>query len=135
MKATKEQRQAALDQLRALLPPGSKVHTVIRNVSRSGMSRSIDAYLLLDGDRRWLSRYIAIACEMSFDEKRECLKIGGCGMDMGFAIVYDLTRTLYPDGFECIGEKCPSNDHSNGDRDYTPHHHRDGGYALRQEWL
>lgn len=32
-----------------------------------------------------------------------------------------ISRVLYPQGFGCIGEGCPSNDHSNGDRDYTPH--------------
>lgn len=40
---------------------------------------------------------------------------------MGFHVVYGLARTLWPDGYGCIGEHCPSNDHSNGDRDYTPH--------------
>ena len=66
------------------------------------------------------------------------VKITGTGiMDMGFALVYDLSRTLYPDGFECIGKdaQCPSNDHSNGDRNYAKHNHKDGGYALRQRWL
>lgn len=37
--------------------------------------------------------------------------------------------------FECIGHGCPSNDHCNGDRDYTPHHHNSGGYALKHRWL
>jgi hypothetical protein len=32
---------------------------------------------------------------------------------MGFALVYALGRKLYPDGFDCAGERCPSNDHSN----------------------
>jgi hypothetical protein len=82
-------------------------------------------------------------------------------MDMGFHLVYTLSYALYPQGFGCVGERCPSNDHSNGDRDYTPHGcydengaledrepgpgelrdgcrrhwHRDGGYALTQRWL
>lgn len=59
----------------------------------------------------------------------------GCGMDVGFSLVYNLGWVLFPNGFECVGERCPSNDHSNGDRDYSPHHHSDGGYALRQRWL
>jgi hypothetical protein len=82
-------------------------------------------------------------------------------MDMGFHLVYNLSYSLFPDGFGCIGRAedyrfhCPSNDHSNGDRDYTPHMsenerlgadgslctchathwHKDGGYALIQKWL
>src|SRR5712692_6873174 len=65
----------------------------------------------------------------------EGIKVSGAGMDMGFHLVYSLSYDLYPDGFECIGERCPSNDHSNGDRDYSPHHHKDGGYALLQRWI
>lgn len=169
-KVSKERRENALARLRELLKPGDTVHTVLRDVSRSGMSRNIDCYVIADGEPRWISRYVADACGMTFNEKRECIRIGGCGMDMGFAIVYDLSHTLYPDGFGCIGEDrdahryCPSNDHSNGDRDYTPHHgavytaetcpgkpcssdcdhkerdgrdhwHKSGGYALRHKWM
>lgn len=51
----------------------------------------------------------------------DAVKMGGAGMDMGFALVHSLSYALFPDGFGCIGDGCPSNDHSNGDRDYTPH--------------
>jgi hypothetical protein len=37
---------------------------------------------------------------------------------------------LWPDGWTCIGEKCPSNDHFNGDRNYEPHLHKSGAYAI-----
>ena len=65
------------------------------------------------------------------------LKVSGAGMDMGFWLVYTLSRALWPDGYACIGEGCPANDHSNGLREYTAgkHQHSDGGYALRQRWL
>lgn len=44
--------------------------------------------------------------------------MNGCGMDMGFHLVYSLSRVLFSPkqgGFEClgIGHYCPSNDHSN----------------------
>ena len=65
----------------------------------------------------------------------EGVPVSGCGMDMGFQIVYCLSSALYPDGFDCIGKDCLANDHFNGDRDYTPHRHNDGGYALKQRWL
>jgi hypothetical protein len=87
-------------------------------------------------DDRDLS-YIAVRCVPGWrrDERYGGIKQHGAGMDMGFGLVYTLSRSLYPNGFECIGERCPSNDHSNGDRDYTPHTHSDGGYALQQAWL
>ena len=141
---SKTERDGARETLRELLPPGTTVFTVLRHVSRSGMSRSIDAYLVTehDGqpDHRWLSRLISKATGISFDERREALKMNGAGQDMGYAIIHDLGYTLYPDGFMCTGDGvgrrgCPSNDHSNGDRDYTLHQHNSGGYALHHDWI
>lgn len=134
---TKKQsaRNEAITALRETLKPGDTVYTVLRNVSRSGMTRSIDAYVMDDNTPQWISRRVATAIDAPFDERREAIKMAGCGMDMGFETVYQLSYALYPDGFECVGEGCPSNDHSNGDRDYTPHHHGSGGYALHHRWM
>lgn len=169
-KAQQSERLAAIEQLRAMLPPGSTVKTILRHVSRSGMSRSISVIIGSD-DYSWL---VARAFGDKIDQKNGGLKVGGCGMDMGYHVVHSLSATLYRDGFGCIGltgpvgsyplsrERCPSNDHNNGDRDYTPHGqrgprylpnlagtpegqaasikslkhwHKSGGYALRHEWL
>lgn len=117
----KEELPERRDDLLRSCPPGSTLHTVLRHVSRSGMYRAIDVYRLHDQDADWLSYRVAALLGMRFDKRHEAIGIGGCGMDMGFAIVSDLSRALYPEGFGCIGEHCPSNDHSNGDRDRTPH--------------
>jgi hypothetical protein len=128
----------ALDELRAALPPGSTVSTIVRHVTSSGMSRSISPVICSDG-RPWDLTYLAVraGAGSGFDQRNGGVRMGGCGMDMGFALVYELARKMYPDGFPCTGDRCPSNDHSNGDRDYTPGHvvHRDGGYAISQTWL
>ena len=140
-KAQQSERDEYVAKLRETLKPGDTLHTVLRSVSRSGMSRVIDVFHFYKDEKgeirqEWLSYWIAKACRLSFKtEGREGIKIAGCGMDMGFEIVYTLGRTLWPNGFECAGEKCRSNDHSNGDRNREPHAHSDGGYALRQEWL
>ena len=68
--------------------------------------------------------------------------VNGCGMDMGFALVYNLSRTLYPQ-YNCTGnrswsDRCPSNTHVNkgDDRDnYSPKVVHTDGYALSQRWL
>lgn len=130
------ERQQAQDQLREIFPPGSTAHTILRHVSRSGMSRSISVVDQHSNDVTWL---VVRALGEKLD-RHDGIRVGGCGMDMGFHLVYSLSRTLYPDGFECtcsdrFGDSCPSNDHFNGDRDYTPHQHEDGGYAIRQRWL
>lgn len=48
------------------------------------------------------------------DTKHGGIRIRGCGMNMGDALVYDLGATLWPHGTPEI---------------------RDGGYALKQIWL
>ena len=141
-KWTKTETREAIENLRERIVPGTTVYTVLRNCSRSGMTRAIDCYLVSeDGDHEWISRLVAKALDISFSERYEAVSVGGCGMDMGYHIVHELGATLYPDGFECVGEDreahrfCPSNDHSNGDRDYTPHPHKSGGYALNHRWI
>ena len=151
-KAEKEKDQLeAVNALHELLEPGDTVYTVLRHVSRSGMSRAIDAYIIQDSEPRWISRLAARAMDGTFSERYEAVSMGGCGMDMGFALVYNLSRALWVGGFGCIGENCPSNDHSNGDRSYTRHSpldgiqsmtagycahwHQSGGYALRHRWM
>lgn len=151
-KAEKQREQAyALEYLRSLVKPGQELHTILKHVSRSGMSRSIAVIGVDEGKPVDVSWAVARVTEMPFDRDRGGVKVGGRGMDMGFHLAYSLSRTLWPDGFGCVGDRCPSNDHSNGDRDYTPHGHRgpqydgtkeslkhwhnDGGYALIHRWL
>lgn len=167
---SKSDRESAVARLRETidLKPGDTVHTILRHVSRSGMSRRIGLVVLRTADDGRLVDFhpnisAAEALGLRTDRDGEGIIVGGCGMDMGFHLVYSLSRVLFPEGFGCIGEGCPSNDHSNGDRDYTPnedrsgacggckghvgeepcespsahqtHWHRDGGYALRHRWL
>lgn len=143
-------KQEAIQHLQELLKPGDTVYTVLRHVSRSGMYRRLDLYIIRDDQPQRITYAVAKATGSRYDEKHESLGVSGCGMDMGFAVVYDLSRVMFPDGFGCIGERCPSNDHSNGDRDFTmdglprkdpegnetvAHWHRSGGYALRHKWM
>lgn len=126
---------AAVERLRAVLNPGDTLYTILRHVSRSGMRRAVDVILATDSVPHSIAYNVGRATASSFDDKHGGIIVNGCGMDVGFELVYNLGRVLWPDGFTCIGENCHSNDHSNGDRDYTPHHHQNGGYALRQRWL
>ena len=139
--STKRERKIAeaRDHLLLTISPGDTLYTVLRHVARSGMLRHIDVYVLKsrhDGIWRpvYLSGRVATVLERS-RAKDGSIKEAGCGMDAGFNIVYSLSQALFAHGFECIGDHCPSSDHSNGDRDYTPHHHDSGGYALRHEWI
>lgn len=137
MAVPKKERAEAIERLREAMPPGSTVYTQLQHVSRSGMMRHISVRTSLEGLHDW-----DVAAVAGYTlAPREGIKVSGAGMDMGFSLVYNLSRTLYPNGWECIardlpenerGRKCPSNDHSN--REHVTHH-TDGGYALRQRWL
>lgn len=107
---------AAIAELRETLKAGDTVYTVLRHVSRSGMMRLIDLYIMDGGEPRRIT-HLAHRADVGggYDDKREALKMSGCGMDMGFAAVYELSRKVFKDdhSFTCIGADCPSNDHSN----------------------
>jgi len=155
-KFTKQQIEEWTAELRQDLKPGDVIHTLIRGVAASGMSRHIDVYRFVVEDGRirkyWLSPRVAAICGFTFDEKKECIRISGCGMDMGHHIVYSLSRRLFPDGFGEIGTypngstgRPASRDMAekaiaagatfygrNGERSGWSN---DGGYALVQEWI
>ena len=119
-KAAKAEREDAKAKLREWLKPGDTVHTILRHVSRSGMQREIGVVLLKDGADLHPNYLVAKALGERIG-KRDGIVVGGCGMDMGFHLVYNLGYVLWPDGFGCIGKGCRSNDHFNEDRDYTLH--------------
>jgi len=128
----KSEREEAIERLHSWIKPGDKLRTILRHTSRSGMSRIIDVVKFNGEDVLSLGYNIALALDNRYDREREGVKVGGCGMDMGFNLIYNLSYTLWPNGFDCIGENCPANDHTNGSPDK---YHMDGGYALRQAWL
>lgn len=141
MKATKEEMAESLATLREIVKPGDTLYTVLRHVSSSGMYRVIDVYKIdcVNGKaaKSWLSYHIARALGYRYDEKREAVGVGGCGMDMGFSIVYSVSSVLYRDGYKCLGAGCPSNSHVNQPqkpRIKNRYTHTDG-YAVLQAWL
>jgi hypothetical protein len=136
-----DERDAAIKQLRKEIRPGTTLYTILRHCSRSGMQRSISVVLpSKNGPTLNLDWFISKALDMKMDQTNGGLKISGCGMDMGFALVYELSAALWgygnKRGYGCLGDHCPSNSHSN-DRN-APRgkgiRHRDG-YAISQRWL
>ena len=134
MRVTKSQAADAAACLRKLLRPGRTVYTVLRHVSRSGMMRSIDLYVIVpprDGypaDIRCITGSVAAVLGYPIDRGNGGLRVCGCGTDMGFHVVYSLGRALWPRGF-----KLARNQHGrNGD---TSGCDSDGGYALNHRWL
>ena len=132
-------KKESYDTLREILKPGDTVHCILRHVSRSGMMRHIDFYKLEDGSMRYLSGYIADLLDYKRTDQGS-LKVSGCGMDMGFSVVYNLSSALYREsGYQCLKElgydRCPSNFHvNNRDKTLTEPIHHDG-YAINHRWI
>lgn len=127
MKTTTAEREEAVAALRNALKPGDTLFTILRHCSRSGMQRTISIIKISkNGQPGQWSWSAAKACGWNYDNEREGIKVGGCGMDMGFHLVYSLGRVLFPDGFKVKGIG------RNGD---TSGRDTDGGYALNHRWL
>jgi hypothetical protein len=142
-KQQQSERDEYIAKLRETLKPGYTLHTVLRSISRTGMSRVVDVFWLQPDAktgviyRHYLTHWVGLACGFSLQIRSGAIagiKIGGCDA-VPDPIARALGHALWPNGFECAGDACRSNDHSNGDRNRRPHPHTDGGYALRQEWL
>lgn len=99
MNKTTAEREEAVAALRAAIKPGDTVYTILRHVSRSGRQRVIDVYTIKDNQPVCWSWTAAQACGFNYDRNHEGIKVGGCGMDMGFHLVYSMGRSLFPDGF------------------------------------
>jgi hypothetical protein len=133
-KTQKAEIEQAREELRTWLKPGMTIWTQLNHVSRSGMQRVISLKIVEGGEIRDISYKAAVAMERKLDNNYGGIKIGGCGMDMGFALVHNLGRSLYPKGFDCIGEGCEGNYHCNHGPEEEKEHHSDGGYAFKQRW-
>lgn len=68
-----------------------QVHTILRHVSRSGMSRVIDPFVIRDGEVLYL-RTLAEAAGYRMHRHMDGVAVGGCGMDMGFALWASMAR-------------------------------------------
>lgn len=96
----------AKTRLKKMLPRGSKVYTVLRHRSRSGMSRTIQliGFDKKDGRQLQYGYNAAILLGWRYDRDADGVKVSGCGMDMGFHLVYELSSALYGDGYAIKGE-------------------------------
>jgi hypothetical protein len=115
-------RAQCAEELRKMVKPGQTVYTILRHVSASGMSRRISLVIVSGAEIHKLDHLAAGAMGDTL-HKDGGIVVSGCGMDMGFHLVYDLGRTLWPKGTR----------KPHGTRNGQPD--RDGGYALKHEWL
>jgi hypothetical protein len=112
---TKQDQAYAVERLLSYyLKEGDRVYTMNRHTSSSGMSRDLSLFVARDGEIMNITYYAAHALGWRLVERSgyRAIRVGGCGMDMGFHTVYTLSSVLFRGSVE-----------------------GDAGYALRQEWL
>jgi hypothetical protein len=81
------------------------VYTVLRHVSQSGMSRDISLLIVEDGRLRNIT-YLAgkaLGDKMKDRNGQWVIRVNGCGMDMGFHLVYSLSSVTYAHDKERAG--------------------------------
>ena len=100
MKAQIKQNKLELEsKLKKFIQPNDTVYTILKNVSQSGMYRHIQVIVIKDNKPINLSYWIADYLEWSYKYKTYSIGVGCCCMDMGFHLVYTLSRSLFDDGY------------------------------------
>lgn len=124
-KAEKDAQAAAgLEALKECIQVGSRIYYTVTSVAASGMSRHMKFFMVRDGEIKSLTHAIAAALALKWNGDGS-LTISGCGMDMGFHVVYTIGRMLWPEG---DGKTVTGR---NGDKGPET----DGGYLLKYSYL
>jgi hypothetical protein len=133
-----QKRQQAIKFIRELLLKNTKkgekpvLYTVLKHVSSSGMMRHIDVIAIDDGQPININWHVeqlgTYKRAKSYDAKNaDSLRVGGCGMDMGFAVVYNISCVVFRD-YDIANLKVQGR---NGQQYETT----DGGYIINHKWL
>lgn len=129
-KISEARKQDCREKLLSIVKPGDVVYTKLNHVSRSGMMRHISLYIISASENSegkpyplCIDYWAAPLVGTTISEKNGGLKMGGCGMDMGFQAVYCLGSALWPNGTP----------EPHGVRNREPD--SAGGYALKHRWL
>lgn len=120
------EKQEARESLFRFIQPGDTIYTILRHVSASGMSRDISLVVITKDGETFHPNYSAAKLtgnRLVTRNGHDAIRVSGCGMDMGFHLVYSLGWSLWPKGTE----------KPHGTRNGEPS--SDGGYALTHKWL
>jgi len=94
------QKKESIDILKKYIKKDITIHSIIRNVSVSGMSRNISFKVIDKKELLDLSWHISKALEYPFNDKKHAIKVSGCGMDMAFHVVHNLSHVLFNNGYK-----------------------------------
>ena len=155
-RVSKTERDEAIERLRGWLKPGDTVHVICRHVSRSGMMRILSPIkmeaceqcrgtgLQETGSACGYCRSGVQTAHLGYNvaralgwrpDKDQGVYVHGCGMDMGFHLVYELSHVLFGAGYPCSGDRCSSPDHhaSLCECGHQHYHHLSNAKGTRRE--
>jgi ribose 5-phosphate isomerase RpiB len=97
---TKKQKEKveAIEYLKQHIKAGDTLYTKLEKVSSSGMSRQIKVLDIKDETPSYWSYYVSKILGYTLKDNGS-LVVKGCGMDMGFHVIYSLSQTLFNDGY------------------------------------
>ena len=97
LKAIEKEESIAL--LRKLMKDDPKpvIYTINRHTSSSGMSRDISLVYIKNGEPYHInySASKALGDRLVSRNGNDAIRVSGCGMDMGFHLVYSLSSVLF----------------------------------------
>jgi hypothetical protein len=96
------ENKETIKKLKKAFPKGSTAYTKVIHCSNSGMMRIISVMSIKKNQPYYHNYNInEILSNVKHAEKfgEYGLKVNGCGMDMGFHIIYSLSSKLYGDGY------------------------------------
>ena len=94
-----QEKRKAIEDLKQLLQVGDTVYTILRHVSTSGMYRAISPIIIKDNTPRDISYLVAKALDWGEDKRWYGVRCSGCGMDIGFHLIYSLSYLLFNNGY------------------------------------
>jgi len=94
----KQERQEAIEYIKKHINKGDTLYTKIVKVSPSGMSRQITVLDIKDNTPSYWSYYVSKILGYTLKDNG-AIFVKGCGMDMGFHVIYSLSQTLFNDGY------------------------------------
>ena len=92
-------REEAIEKLKEAIKPGDLLYTQLEHVTKSGMTRFIKVRKIEDDYPYDYTGLVAKALDWTYSERYLAIKVGGCGMDMGFHLIYSLSSVLHDDGY------------------------------------
>ena len=90
-----ERENAIEDLKKEFLKPDDVVYTVLRHVDDDGMIRHLSAFVIKNNEPLNITWKVAKAIKASYDQKHQSLIAEGCGLDVGFDVVYNLGLALF----------------------------------------